>query len=264
MTAIAKKTIWITGASSGIGEALAYELNRRDGILIISARREAELERVKAACLHPHQVHILPLDLAQPDTLPEKAKKALTFTGKVDIMVHNGGISQRSLARDTHLKVDQQLMTVNYFGTIALTKALLPAFIRQKGGHFVVVSSLVGKFGSPFRSSYAASKHALHGFFDSLRAEEEGNHVKVSLICPGFIKTEVSVNALTADGSPLGLMDKAQENGVPAQKCAGEIIKAIEKDKAEVYIGGKEVIGIYLTRFFPGVFRKFLSKVKVR
>lgn len=264
MTAISGQTIWITGASSGIGEALAYELNRQGARLLLSARRTEELERVKNQCPHPEQVQVLPLDLAAADTLAAKVEEALALCKQIDIMVHNGGISQRSLARETNLSVDRQLMAVNYFGTIALTKALLPHFLGRGSGHFVVISSLVGKFGSPYRSSYAASKHALHGYFDSLRAEENQNGLRVSMVCPGFIRTQVSVNALTADGSKLGEMDEAQKKGMPPEDCARAIAKAIKENKDELYVGGKEVGGVYLHRLLPGLFRRFIRKVKVR
>lgn len=264
MTAIAGQTIWITGASSGIGEALAYELNRQGARLILSARRKEELERVKSQCLHPQQVQLLPLDLAAHESLAGKVEEALSMSRRIHIMVHNGGISQRSLACETDLSVDRQLMAVNYFGTVALTKALLPHFLDQGSGHFVVISSLVGKFGSPYRSSYAASKHALHGYFDSLRAEENQNGIQVSIVCPGFIHTQVSVNALTADGTRLGEMDEAQAKGMLPEDCATAISKAIKENKDELYVGGKEVGGVYLHRFLPKLFRKYIGKAKVR
>lgn len=264
MTAIAGKIIWITGASSGIGETLAYELNRQGARLLLSARRTEELERVKSKCPRPEQVQLLPLNLAKADALAGKVEEALGLCKQIDIMVHNGGISQRSLARETDLSVDRQLMAVNYFGTIALTKTLLPHFLERNGGHFVVISSLVGKFGSPYRSSYAASKHALHGYFDSLRAEENQNGLQVSIVCPGFIRTQISINALTADGSKLGEMDEAQAKGLSPEDCARAIARAIEGNKDELYVGGKEVGGVYLHRLLPGLFRRFIGKVKVR
>jgi dehydrogenase/reductase SDR family protein 7B len=162
------------------------------------------------------------------------------------------------------LEVDRKLMEVNYFGTVALTKALLPHFIERKSGHFAVVTSLVGKFASPYRSSYAASKHALHGFFDTLRAEHYGDGISVTMICPGFIRTKVSINALTADGTPLGQMDEAQDKGMSPEACANEIYTAIRSKKEEIYIGGKETFAVYLKRFFPGIFSKILRKAKVR
>lgn len=155
-------------------------------------------------------------------------------------------------------------MDVNYFGTIALTKALIPHFIKQKSGQVAVVTSLVGKFGTPYRSGYAASKHALHGFFDALRAELYEYGIGINMICPGFVKTNVSINALTEKGEKLDQMDEAQANGMSPEKCARKIARAIRKNKREVYIGGKEVYGVYLKRFFPGIFARVLRKAKVR
>ena len=255
---------WITGASSGIGEAIAKNLFQKGYRLILSARRESELERVKSECSNPNSIQILPLDLIEIETFEKKVKKAISFFGQIDLMIHNGGISQRSLIKDTKLEVDRKLMEVNFFGTVALTKALLPHFISRKSGRFVVITSLVGKFASPFRSSYAASKHALHGFFDTLRAEHYKDQLSVTLVCPGFIKTQVSVNALTEDGTPLGSMDDAQANGMSPEIFSEKLFRAIQKNKEEVYIGGKETLAVYLKRFLPGVFSKIIRKAKVR
>jgi len=264
MTKLKNKVIWITGASSGIGEALAYELNKRGAKLILSARREEELKRVKSNCKSPENVSVMIVDLAYTDTLEIAAQSAIAIYGHIDILVNNGGISQRSLAKETSLEVDKKLMNINYFGSIALTKALLPHFMERKSGHFVNVSSLVGKFGTPYRSGYAASKHALHGFFDSLRAELWKDNIVVTMICPGFIKTEVSINALTEKGEKSGEMDDAQANGMSAEKCARKIARAIVRKKREVYIGGKEVYGVYVKRFFPALFARIVKKAKVR
>jgi len=270
MEYLTNKVIWITGASSGIGEAIVYELARHKGVkLILSSRRKEELERVKGNCPQPIQANIrtLPMDLAQPETLKLNVEAAVQFFGHVDILINNGGISQRSLVKDTLLSVDRQVMEVDYFGTVALTKFLLPYFLRRKTGHFVTVSSVMGIIGTPFRSGYAAAKHALHGFFDSLRAElwKESKSIYVTLICPGWVRTNVTLNALTGDGSKLNKMDKTTEHGLLPRVCAEKIIKAIQKKKEEVYIGGaKELFGVYLKRFFPGLFSKAVRKLKVR
>ncbi|MDR7130657.1 short-subunit dehydrogenase [Algoriphagus sp. 4150] len=261
---MSQQVIWITGASSGIGEASAYKFVNEGYLVILSARNREALERVKASSSNPGNCKVLSLDLIDQATFEEKTKEAIAAFGHIDLMLHNGGISQRSLIRDTPIEVDRKLMEVNFFGTVALTKALLPHFISRKSGQFGVISSLVGKFGSPYRSSYAAAKHALHGFFESLRLEHFNDHIAVTMICPGFIKTDVSKNALTADGSPLNEMDKAQENGMSAGACATEIFKALKHKKEEVYIGGKETMGIYLKRFLPTIFTKILRKSEVR
>jgi len=260
------KVIWLTGASSGIGEALAYALARKKVKLILSARRKEELERVKGNCPAEAQanIRVLPIDLSQSSTLQLSTQAAIQIFGHIDILINNGGISQRSLIKDTSLDVDRKLMEVNYFGAIGLTKFLLPHFIRQKHGHFVVVSSLTGKFGTPYRSGYAASKHALHGFYDAVRAEHYSDNIKVTMICPGFIHTRLTFAALTGDGSALNKMDEAQYKGKPADWCARKIIKAIENNKEEVYIGGREVWGAYIKRFFPSLFSRIIRKVAVR
>lgn len=264
------KVIWITGASSGIGEALVYELARRRGVkLVISARRKEELERVKGNCTTAVQpnIRVLPIDLSQQDTLRLSTEAAIQLFGQIDILINNGGIAQRSLAKDTQLSVDRQIMEVDYFGTVALTKYLLPHFLKRKAGHIVTVSSVMGKIGTPYRSGYAAAKHALHGFFDSLRAElwKESKNIYVTMVCPGWVKTQITLNALVGDGTKLAKMDKATDKGLPAAKFAELMVKAIEQKKDEVYIGGsKEVFAVYLKRFFPKLFSKAVRKLSVR
>lgn len=256
------KVCWVTGASSGIGEALVYELVDQGAKVIISARRSEELERVKLQA-GSKNVYILPLDLTDIQSFPAKVKESVEAFGSIDIMVHNGGISQRSRLMDTLETVDRRIMEVNYFGTVALTKALLPHLLK-KGGRFVVITSLVGKFGTPLRSTYAASKHALHGFFESLRAELYSQKIRVTMVCPGFIKTNVSINALTEQGQPQNKMDEAQAKGMLPQVFAQKMLKAVAKDKEEIYIGGlREVAGIYVKRFFPTLFSKIVRNAKV-
>jgi short-subunit dehydrogenase len=260
------KRVWITGASSGIGEALSIAFAEQGAQLILSARNELEINRVSAACAKAGASSVLvqPLDLEQHERIPQIVESVLKKAGKIDILINNGGISQRSLATETTLEVDKKLMAVNYFGTVALTKALLPNMLMHQLGHIVTITSLTGKFGSPYRSSYAASKHALHGFFDSLRAELSEAHIKVTLICPGFVRTNVSKNALTGDGAKLGTMDDATDKGMDPARLARKILHTIEAGKEEACFGGKEVLGVYLKRFFPAYFSKILRNAKVR
>jgi short-subunit dehydrogenase len=266
MKEINNKVIWLTGASSGIGEALAYELAVKGARLILSARRKEELERVKGNCPSDAQtgIRILPLDLSQPETLKLSTDAAIQLFGHVDILINNGGISQRSKVAVTQLSVDRRIMEVNFFGAVALTKYLLPHFIARKQGHYVNVTSITGKFGTPYRSAYAASKHALHGFFDAVRAEHFRDNIHVTMICPGFIRTPITLSALTADGTPLNKMDEAQYKGRPADWCAKKIVRAIVAQKEEVYIGGIEVLMVYMKRFFPWFFSILIRKVAVR
>lgn len=264
MTKIKDNVVLLTGASSGIGEALAYELSKKGAKLIIAARRLEELERVKANCEQSENVAIVALDLGDSMSIPQKAKEAGTFFGPIDILIHCGGISQRDKVINTKIDVDRQLMEVNYFGTVALTKALLPVMVERKKGHQVIITSATGIVSTPYRSSYAASKHALHGFYDALRAEHHDDGLKVSIILPGYVRTQISYNALMGDGSKQNTMDNAQANGISAETCAVKIVKAIENNKQEVYIGGlKEVAGIYIKRFFPGLFSKIIRKAAV-
>jgi dehydrogenase/reductase SDR family protein 7B len=257
------KVVWITGASSGIGEALVYAYNALGAKLIISSRNQDELFRVKSNCKEQLNVHVLSLDLEDSASLANKADDAIRIFGKIDILINSGGISQRSLAMETDLAIEQRFMTVNFWGTVILSKAVLPQMIANGEGSIVCVSSLVGKFGTRFRSAYSASKHALHGYFDSLRIEIDNPNIQILLACPGFIKTNVTINALTADGSKQGTMDEAQEKGMLPEVCAEKIIKAIGAKKQEVYIGGKETMGVLLKRFFPVLFSKVIKNTKV-
>ena len=263
MSNINNKIIWITGASSGIGEALAYELSTRNCKLILSARNEEALKKIKANC-NSSNVEILPFNLTDYENSKNNVLKAISFFGRIDILINNGGISQRSLITETNFEVNRKLIDVNYLGVVSISTSLLPHFIKHQQGHFVTISSLMGKFSSPLRSGYCASKHALHGFFDSLRMEHQKDNIKVTLICPGFVKTNISKNALTGNGTAQNSTDEATEKGISVELFAKKLVKSIEKDKFESYIGGKEVLGIYLKRFFPKLLHKFVLRSKIR
>ncbi|PCE63881.1 SDR family oxidoreductase [Sediminicola luteus] len=257
------KTIWITGASSGIGEALTYYYAKQGHYVIISARREDALKKVKEQCENSGQVGVLPLDLADTESMHNKVKQALEIFGPIDILVNNAGISQRSKIMETELSVYKTLVDINYIGTLALTKALLPYFIEQGHGHFAVVTSVMGRFGSMYRSGYCGSKHALHGFFDVLRMEHEKDGVSVTMICPGFVNTNVALNALTGTGAAQGYNDETIEQGMDPKVLAQKMAKAIAKKKFEVYIGGFETMGVYVKRFFPKLLHKMVLRSKV-
>jgi short-subunit dehydrogenase len=257
------KVIWITGASSGIGEALTYALNKRGAKLILSSRRKEVLEEVKDKCPVDSDIHIIPLDLTETETLPEKAEQALNTFGHIDYLFNNGGVSQRALAVDMKMEVLRRVMEINFFGSVALTKEVLPSMIDRKSGHIVVTSSVMGKFGTRLRSGYAASKHALHGYFDCLRQEVYRHGISVSIVCPGFIKTEITKNMLEADGSKYGKVGKGQQHGMPVEKFVEKLLPKIVKGKEEIYIGGKEVFGIYVKRFAPGLLQKILRRTEV-
>jgi dehydrogenase/reductase SDR family member 7B len=257
------KRVWITGASSGIGEGLAYAFAEQGANLILSARNETELARVKANC---DQVEVLTvkMDIGDHKVVFETIADVLAKVGKIDILINNAGVSQRDLAMNTHFKVDKQLIDVNYLGTVAVTKAILPSMVLHQLGHIVTITSATGKFGSPLRSSYAASKHALHGFFDSLRAELIHDNIKIMLVCPGFIRTNISKNALVADGKKQGTMDEATNNGLEPKVLANKILRGISNGKEELHVGGlKEMFAIQLKRFFPRFFSRMIAKANV-
>lgn len=261
---IQKKVVWITGASSGIGEGLARAFNEKGALVILSARRTEELERVKKRCKNADEtVKILPLDLAETEKMEEKAAEALALFGRIDMLVNNGGISQRAYAAEADLDTVRRLMEVNFFGTVALTKAVLPGLIRQKSGHIVVISSVMGKLGTRSRSAYAASKHALHGWFDCLRQEVYEHHIDVTLVCPGFVKTSIAVNALTADGSKNNKQEEAQKKAITPEEFTRRLLPKLARGKEEIYIGGKEILAIYLKRWFPSLLNRILRRAKV-
>ncbi|WP_179345173.1 SDR family oxidoreductase [Winogradskyella ursingii] len=258
------KVIWITGASSGIGKSLALHLSNLDCKLILSSRREAALNEVRDLCARPEHIAVLPLDLAEYHSMKPIAERAISLFGTIDMLINNGGISQRSLIIDTDISVDKKLMEVDYLGTVALTKALLPHFISNQSGHFVTVTSLMGKFGSPYRSGYCGAKHALHGFFDVLRMEHEKDQIKVTMICPGFVNTNIARNALTGEGNAQNQQDEATEKGLDVNVFTKHMITAIKKEKLEAYIGQGETKGVYLKRFFPRLLHKVVMRSRVR
>lgn len=255
------KVIWITGASSGIGEALALEFAKREARLILSARREDELKRVAALIKLPElDLMILPFDLSDTKNASGLTAQIINKFGRIDMLINNGGYSQRSEASETAIDIDRQLMEVNYFSYVALTKAVLPYMKRQKSGHIIAISSIAGKFGFYLRSSYSAAKHAIHGFFDSLRLETEKQGIKTLIVCPGKIKTNVSYNAVTANGAAHNKMDESHEEAMSAEECAKQIISGILKNKEEIYIGGKEILMVKIKRFFPKLFGRLIRK----
>ena len=258
------KVVWITGASSGIGESLSYAFAEKGAQLILSSRNEAELERVKSNCSgKASKIVIVPMDVSIHEQVFRTAESVLGEVGNVDILINNAGVSQRGLAKDTDFSVDRRIMDIDYFGTIALTKAVLPAMLKAQKGHIVVMTSVTGLVGIPGRSTYSAAKHALHGYFDALRAEIWRDNIKVLLVVPGYIKTNISFNALTETGQPQNKMDDGQANGIMPEVLAQKILHAIESGKIELHVAGfRETLAIYVKRFFPSLFAKIVRKAK--
>jgi len=253
--------VWITGASSGIGEAAAIAFAKLNAKLVLSARRKEELERVGKLCnLNNNQLLILPFDLSDISSFESNVNLVLSKFGRIDILFNNGGFSQRSEVLKTPLQIDREIMEVNYFANIALTKLVLPIMIKQQLGQIIVISSIAGKFGFFLRSAYSAAKHALHGFYESLRLETEQYGIRVLIVCPGKIKTNISINAVTEDGNKHNKMDESHIEAMSAEICVNKIIEALKKNKEELLVGGKETKVVWLKRFFPNFLSKILRK----
>lgn len=259
----ANKTIWVTGASSGIGRAVAIEISKEKAHLILSGRNEVALNEVAEICIkNGSTAEVAAFDLGDQITIEAASRKVLSNHKKIDCLYHFGGISQRSFVSETPLKIDRKIFEINYFGTVALTKAVLPGMIKNGGGQIAATSSIVGKFGFPYRSSYSASKHALHGFFESLRAENTKNNIEVSLIIPGRIQTNISVNAIDKDGKKHAKMDDGQEKGKPVDVTARIIVRKLKRGKKEILVGGSETIMVHIRRFLPRLYYYLSARVK--
>ena len=261
MKTLKDKTVWITGASSGIGEALAMVCALEGANLVLTARREEELKRVAAQTGLPDEaIMILPADLYLYDQVQSLTDQVIDRFGRIDVLYNNAGISSRALAVESPVEIDRKVMDIDYFSVIALTKAVLPHMIKLKSGHIVVTSSVMGKIGTPLRSAYAAAKHALHGFFDSIRQEVADYGINITLVCPGYIRTYISVNAITPTGEKFNKMSRNQQKGIDPLVMASKMVKAIYTNKREVVYGGKEVLGIFLDRFSPGLLNWYLHR----
>lgn len=257
------KTIWITGASSGIGEALAFELAKTGNHLILSSRRVAELERVAGVCQNSgSSTDIIAFDLANPVQVEEAANTVIQKYSKIDILIINGGVSQRSLVRDTPVEIDRHIFEIDYFGGVILAKKVLPSMLQAGAGHMVVISSVTGLFGFPLRSAYSAAKHAIHGFYETLWAEEHKNGIDVTIVCPGRVNTNVSHNAVTKTGEPFGLLDHDFTKGLSVETCARKIVKSILRKKKTVYIVGRERWMIFFRHFIPALYYWLAPRVK--
>lgn len=259
------KTVWITGASSGIGKALAKAYFKDGANLILSSRRQDALEKVRTALHDDHsRIKILTLDLSLPDTFAARTAEALSLFGSIDVLVNNGGISQRSIFEETDLDTVRKIMEVNYFGSVGLTGEVIPHMIKQKSGHIVVTSSIAGKIGTKYRTAYAGSKHAVQGFFDSLRQEMYEHNISVTLICPGPIKTNITKNALTGDGTSFGKMGDMHDTAMDADEMVTRIWGKLKSGKEEIIISGwKEKMALIVKRISPKLLNKILKKSKV-
>lgn len=257
------KVFWVTGASSGIGEAMVYELLERGARVIASSNNADELSEVRKRCeARKHVLHTSVFDLADMGNIENIVAEQVEKHGRIDVLINLGGISQRATIIETPLWLDRKIMEINYFGTIALSKAVLPYMIRERSGHIMATSSISGRFGFPLRSAYSASKQALHGFFETLHIEHRADNVKASVIIPGRVRTKISYHALTASGKEHGRMDAGQAGGISPEKAVKVILKGLEKNKREIPVGGKELFMLYIRKFFPSIFFNIAGRIK--
>ena len=258
------QSIWITGASSGIGEACAYKYAAEGARLVLTSSSAERLETVAQRCrqIGANDVTVIPYDLTHLDDIATLVDKAWTATEGIDIVMLNAGISQRTNVEDTSMDMVRKIMEINYFAPVAIAKCLLPMMVQRGGGKIAVTTSIAGRFGFPLRCGYSSSKFALYGFFETLQAEYYDRGIRVTIVCPGRVCTNISKYALDKGGKPHGEMDPGQANGMSADKAASIITRAIARGKREVLVGRKELLMVYIKRFFPGLCARLARKIK--
>ena len=258
------RSVWITGASSGIGEACAYRYAAMGCKLILTSSSREKLETVAERCRRDGaaDVRVLPYDLGDPDGIKLLSREVWNAFGGIDVLFCNAGISQRTRVEDTPLPMVRKIMEVNFFAPVALAEAVLPLMLDNGGGRIAVTTSIAGRFGFPLRCAYSASKHALYGFFETLRAENRSNGISVTMVCPGRVRTNISFNALDKGGGKHGVLDPGQDKGLSPEKAAAIIVRAIERRKDEVLVGRSELLMVYIKRFFPGLCTRLAGRIK--
>ena len=237
------KVVWITGSSSGIGEATAYEFAKEGAKLILTALEADLLEQVCKRCeeLGSPAAKALPFDLSQKDQVAELAENAWNLFGHIDVFYNNAGISQRGKTIETDMKVIKM--------------------VERGGGQLVVTTSINGRFGFPLRCAYSSSKHALYGLFETIQAEYYDDNIRVTIVCPGRVQTKISFYALEKDGKQHGKMDAGQAGGCTAEVAGKKIVKAVYKKKREVLVGKYELLMVYIKRFFPALCAKIARSI---
>jgi dehydrogenase/reductase SDR family protein 7B len=257
--------VWITGASSGIGEALAHEIVALGGKVILSARNEKKLKQIEKNINRGDSTFVLPLNMENFKDFPLIVQRAVEKWGSLDILINNAGISQRSLVSETEPSVVNRIISTNYTGPAILTGLVIPLMQKNKKGHCLFLSSVAGKFATPMRSTYAASKMALQGFSDALRAEVYRDNITVTLVVPGFVKTQISINALEGKGNKHNIMDPNQDRGISSEKAARIIVKGLVKNRREIYCGlvAKTRFALFMARYLPCLLAKIMRTAKV-
>lgn len=261
MEHFAGSVIWITGASSGIGAELARQLSPLKTRLILTARNEKALQQIAQSCRElGSECYVLPADLLKSETLETLCQQAINVFGEINILINNAGVTQRSLAEETGIQVDRQIMELDFFAPIAITKALIPHFRETGNGQVIAICSMAGLMGFPKRSAYAAAKHAMKGFFETLQTEQTFAGLSTTIVFPGRIHTPISYSAITKDGTAFGKMDDGQLNGIPVAACAAKIIKGIQKKKLRVIIARGERILWWIWFLWPAIYLKIARK----
>ena len=257
-------TVWITGASSGIGEACAYRYASEGARLILTSSSRERLEPVARKCKEAGapDVCVLPFDLGELSGIDALVSNAWNAFGKIDTVYLNAGISQRTTVEDTSLEMIRKIMEINYFAPVAIAKALLPAMLFQGGGHIAVTTSIAGRFGFPLRCGYSSSKFALYGFFETLQAEYADKGIQVTIVCPGRVRTNISYYALDKGGERHGKLDPGQAGGLSSEDAARKIVRAIAKGRREVLVGRGELVMVWIKRFFPGLCARLARRIK--
>ena len=252
--------VWITGASSGIGKACALRYSALGASLVLTASNREKLEEVAILC--GGDVKVLPFDLSEPEGVENLVKEAWDAFGGLDIAFLNAGISQRTCVQDTSMEMVRRIMEVDFFAPAAIARELLPLMLASGGGNIAVTSSIAGKFGFPLRCAYSSAKHALYGFFETLQAEYSSRGIRVTIVCPGRVRTDISLRALDKGGKPHAQMDPGQAGGMSADAAARKIVRSIGKGKREVLVGRGELAMVYIKRFFPGLCARLSKKLK--
>ncbi|WP_343683000.1 SDR family NAD(P)-dependent oxidoreductase [Acinetobacter baylyi] len=265
LNSLENKVVWITGASSGLGKALARECALQGAQVVLTARRYDELEKVRFGLFKPEQHASVAADITDETQVRHAYEQVLAKKGRIDWLINNAGLSQRALIQDTTMQTERAIMEIDYFSQVFLTKTVLPTFIEQKSGRIAYVSSVAGLLGTQYRASYSAAKAAIHMWANSLRAEVAEFGIGVSVIFPGFVKTNVSFNALNGEGKPQGHQDEAIENGLEADVFAEEVVKALMNEEEYIVVGGaKEKLGVWISRLSPALLYKMIRKMKVK
>jgi dehydrogenase/reductase SDR family member 7B len=257
------KTFWVTGAASGMGRSVAVGLGAFSARVIISDRDANGLQQTAAEIeTAGGTARIEVMDMTNTQQIFDTAKRVIADGEKITGLYQFAGISQRSLVTETPIENTRLIMEVNFFGVVALATAVLPHMIENGGGQLAGTSSLVGKFGFPYRSAYSASKHAIHGFFETVLAENSKHNIKVSVLIPGRIQTNISKFAIDKEGREHGKMDPGQANGITSEKAAKIILNGLKREKKEILVGSTELLMVHIRRFLPWLYYRLAARIK--